>query len=148
MALCHVLLGAQDRQSPGVPGPGAGPSSGGPDQTSIRPHERSTRLPSPRDALSEYSTSPDLIGVDRRTRPAGARTSTCQGKGGRMLASGKESRLGGQELEVPTAAIAAARSRLPSYRARPTIAPLQPRDRTASRSSTDRIPPEAMIRPR
>lgn len=35
-------------QSPGVPGPGAGPDSGGPDQISNRPQERSARMPTPR----------------------------------------------------------------------------------------------------
>ena len=51
---------AQGSQSPGVPGPGIGPARGGPDQMSIRPHERSTRAASPCDPSLLIITSPSF----------------------------------------------------------------------------------------
>ena len=54
------------------PGPGAGPSIGMPDQTSIRPHERSTRAPSPLDSplpSAFLATRHGRTEVDARTVP-------------------------------------------------------------------------------
>ncbi len=73
-------------QSPGEPGPGAGPSSGGPDQMSSRPQDRSTRLASPFQLFAVWITSPSWTGIDTRTRPEGERASTFQGRAGSLIA--------------------------------------------------------------
>ena len=53
-------------QSPGWPGPVPGPSSGGPTQTSIRPHERSRRTASPFSTTlpSDQKSIEDLQRID------------------------------------------------------------------------------------
>ena len=60
-----MLSRANQAQSPKVLGPGGGPRSGGPDHTSIRPHDRSTRTV-----------------IEERTRPVGERVSMVQGSAG------------------------------------------------------------------
>jgi hypothetical protein len=78
-----VAPGTYGSQSPGGRLGGAGPSMGGPAQTSRRPHDRSTRNPSPCDPLGVFWTSPSLTVIDPRTRPVDVRASTCHGRGGR-----------------------------------------------------------------
>jgi hypothetical protein len=73
-------------QSPGDPGPGAGPAKGGPDQMSIRPQDRSTRLASPFSLFAVFTTSPSCTSRETRTRPLGDRASTRQGSDDRRLA--------------------------------------------------------------
>src|ERR1035437_3502338 len=75
-------------QSPEVPGPGGGPGSGGPDQTSRRPQNRSTLTASPLAPELPLAsgvvcqTSPALTVIDESTRPLGDRVSTSHGRPG------------------------------------------------------------------
>jgi hypothetical protein len=74
-------------QSPGLPGPGSGPSIGNPDQMSSRPQERSARAPAdwysrPPLGVIVSRTSPGRTVIEVRTRPRGERASTVHGRNG------------------------------------------------------------------
>src|ERR1019366_6318232 len=91
-------------QSPGEPGPGAGPAKGGPDQMSSRPQDRSTRLASPCQPSAVLITSPCRTVIDTRIRPPGERASTCHGRGDRRLAGTPSSSW--QPMQAPGASLA------------------------------------------
>lgn len=72
----------QGKQSPGGRLGGAGPTIGGPDQMSMRPHDRSTRAPSPHEKPGPWVTSPERTVSSTSDRPFGKRTTACHGSGG------------------------------------------------------------------
>jgi hypothetical protein len=104
----QTSLACYGAQSPGDPDPGGGPTSGGPDQTSSRPHERSTRTASPRwtvpppEGLS-VATSPARTASEASNLPLGARASTFHGSvGSSLLGSGTRSTCAGtRSISVP-----------------------------------------------